>query len=122
MEFAWQVNRDHLKVTVRAEFNLTDGKAGVDELYRLCGRHALSKVLVDATDLADNATVGSRFNLGEYLAVSATQPIRIAIFTATKIVRSSKALENTANNRGAQVMTTDSMEEALAFLGIADTR
>ena len=33
-------------------------------------------------------------------------------------VLASKALENTANNRGAQLLTTDSMEEALEYLGI----
>jgi hypothetical protein len=119
MEFAAQVHSDYLKVTVRGEFNLADGRNQVDELFRLCTQHALSKVLVDAIGLRNNVSIGSRFNLGEYLAASGSQPIRIAILTSTRIVHASKALENTANNRGAQVITTDSMEEALAFLRIA---
>jgi hypothetical protein len=119
MKFALHVHSDHLDVTVGGEFDLVAGKAGADELFRQCAEHALSRVLVDATNLSDHVTVGSRFTLGEYLAARGTQPIRIAIFTSTKLVGASKALENTANNRGAQVITTDSMEKALEFLGLA---
>jgi hypothetical protein len=119
MQFASHVHRDYLEVTVGGEFDLVAGKAGADELFRLCTQHALSRVLVDATNLSDQVSVGSRFTLGEYLAAHGTQPIRIAIVTSSKLVTDSKALENTANNRGAQVITTDSMQGALEFLGIA---
>ena len=118
MEFSTEVHSDYLKVTVRGEFDLAAGKAQVDELYRLCARHQLSRVLVDGTGLAEFVSVGSRFNLGEYLAASATQRIRVAIVTSTQTVNDSKALENTANNRGAQVLTTDSFERAQEYLGM----
>jgi len=120
MEFASHVYSDYLEVTVGGEFDLVVGKVGADELFRLCTQHALSRVLVDATNLSDGVSVGSRFALGEYLAAHGTQPIRIAILTSSKLVGDSKALENTANNRGAQVITTDSMKGALEFLGISN--
>ena len=118
MEFVALAHRDYLELTIAGEFNLAEGKAQVDELYRLCAQHALSRVLINAGDLSENVSVGSRFNMGEYLATSGTRPVRIAILTTRKVIEDSKALENTANNRGAQVMTTDRLDQAMKFLGL----
>jgi len=118
MEYDLILHGDYIEAVVVGEFDLTDGRKCVDETFRLCEKHALQKVLVNGLRMSDNVTIGSRFNLGEYLAARTTQRVRVAILTSTTLVHESKALQNTANNRGANVITTDSIETARAFLGL----
>ena len=121
MEYIIQVCADYVEAVASGEVDLLDGKACLDEILQLCHQHHLSKVLVNGLQLSDRVSVSSRFGLGEYLAAAAAPGVRVAILTTTQLLRQSKALENTANNRGAQVITTDSMDEALAFLGSKST-
>ena len=115
------VRTDYVEAVVSGEVDLLDGKACLDEILQLCNQRHLSKVLVNGLQLSDRVSVSARFGLGEYLATAAAPGVRVAILTSTQLVRQSKALQNTANNRGAQVITTDSMDEALAFLGSTTT-
>ena len=119
MKYAIHVHRDYAEAVTSGDVNLVDGKACVDEVFRICRQHELSKVLVNGLQLFEHVTVGSRFGLGEYLAAHAPLRVRVAIVVSSKLANESKALQNTANNRGAQVITTDSMADAMAFLGIA---
>ena len=121
MEYTIQVRADYVEAVVSGEVNLPDGQACLDEILHLCNQRHLSKVLVNGLQLSDRVSVSSRFGLGEYLAASAAPGVRVAILTSTQVLRQSKALQNTATNRGAQVITTDSMDEALAFLGSTTT-
>lgn len=116
MEYTIHVRADYVEAVASGEVDLPDGKACLDEILHLCHQHQLSKVLVNGLQLSDRVSVSSRFGLGEYLATAAAPGVRVAILTTTHVLRQSKALQNTANNRGAQVITTDSMDEALAFL------
>ena len=119
MEYSFQVHRDYVEVIVSGDFDLADSKASVDGVLLLCEEHRLSKILVNGLRMVGSVTVGARFGLGEYLASKAAPGVRVAILSPTQIIRDSKALQNTANNRGGQVITTDSIEEALAFIGVA---
>ncbi len=118
MDYTVRLHQDYVEAITNGEVDLADGKACVDETLRLCLDHGLSKVLVNGLGLASGVSVASRFGVGEYIAAHASPRMRVAILTSTELVLESKALQNTANNRGAQVITTDSMDEALAFLGV----
>lgn len=119
MECRYQVHPQYLEVTAAGIFNLADGKACIDEIHRLCGLHSLRKLLIDVRGVPEQLSVGARFSLADYLTAGSPQAIRVGMIATTEHVRFTKTFENTANNRGAQVLTTDSPEEALRFLELS---
>ena len=74
-------------------------------------------MLVDSRGV-NELSLAWRFNLGEHLAAAYTRPIRIAVLCSTAQVMRTKLLKNAANNRGAQVPTTNNEVAAFANLGI----
>ena len=118
MQFNYHLHLDYLTVVGEGEFDLTAAKACITEIFRLCDEHRYAKVLVDSRGVAEELSLASRFNLGEHIAAAYARPIRIAVLCTTAQVTRTKLLENTANNRGAQLITTDSEVAALAYLGI----
>ena len=118
MQFNYHLHLDYLKVVGEGAFDLTAAKACINEIFRLCDEHLYAKVLVDSRGVNEELSLASRFNLGEHLAAAYARPIRIAVLCTTAQVTQTKLLENTANNRGAQLITTDSEVAALAYLGI----
>ena len=119
MKYTIHVHGDYAEAVTSGDVNLVDGKACIDEVFNICRQHELSNVLVNGLQLSEDVTVGTRFVVGEYLATHAPSRMRVAILVSTKLANESKALQNTANNRGAQVITTDSLPDAMAFLGMA---
>ena len=122
MRFIYHHHLNHLEVACEGEFDLTANKACINEIFRLCDEHRYDKVLVDSRGVAEELSLASRFNLGEPLAAAYARPIRIAVLCSTAQVMRTKLLKNTANNRGAQVQTTDSEVAAFANLGIDQSR
>ena len=120
MEFQYLIHPEYLEVVAVGSFSLGESKGCIDEIYRLCGRHSLRKILIDGRGVPDEATVGARFSLADYLTAGSPQSVRIAMITLPERIAFSKTFENTANNRGAQVITTDAREAALKFLDIDD--
>ncbi|MEP7156239.1 MAG: hypothetical protein ABI905_10740 [Betaproteobacteria bacterium] len=118
MEFTTKVCAGYIEAVVKGEFDLLDGKACTDAAFQLCEQHKIWKVLIHALAMSENVSVGSRFSIGEYMATQANFPLRAAILVSTRLVQESKALQNTANNRGASVLTTDSLAQAALFLGV----
>ena len=120
VEFQYHIHPSYLEVVVTGSFSLGDSKGCIDEVYRLCGLHSLRKILIDGRDVPEEITVGARFSLADYLTAGSPQSIRIAMVAKPERIAFSKTFENTANNRGAQVITTDTREAALVFLGILE--
>ena len=119
MELDFNLKPEYLRVVVEGEFDLADSKSCIDSVYRLCGEHRYTKVLVDTRGISANVSLASRFNLAEYIVAGYPRPIRIAMLCSTAQVAFTKLLENAANNRGALVLTTDSEAAALAYLKIS---
>lgn len=118
MQFNYHLHLDYLKVVGDGDFDLTAAKACITEIFRLCDEHRYAKVLVDSRGINEELSLASRFNLGEHVAAAYARPIRIAVLCTTAQVTQTKLLENTANNRGAQLITTDSETEARTYLSI----
>lgn len=118
MRFSYHHHLNHLEVVCEGAFDLAAAKACITEIFRLCDDHRYAKVLIDSRGVAEELSLASRFNLGEHVAAAYARPIRIAVLCTTAQVTHTKLLETTANNRGAQLQTTDSEVTALAYLGI----
>ena len=118
MKLNYDTHPDYLRVVAEGEFDLADAKTCIDEVYRLCDEHRYTKVLIDSRGIPDQVSLVSRFSLAEHLVAGSSRPIRFAMLCSTAQVTFTKLLENTANNRGALVLTTDSEAEALSYLKI----
>ena len=118
MQLNYHLHLDNLKVVGEGESDFTAAKACINEIFRLCDEHRYTKVLVDSRGVNEELSLASRFNLGEHVAAAYARPIRIAVLRTTAQVTRTKLFENTANNRGAQLITTDSETEARAYLSI----
>lgn len=118
MDFVIQEHPDHLFVVAGGAFDLAACKSAIDEIARKCAAVGASRVLVDGRGIPNQVTIAARFNLAEYLAAAIPPSVRVAFLVTTMHVSFTKTLENTANNRGALVLTTDSMPAARTFLGL----
>ena len=116
MDVSIRSHEDYLEIVVSGAFSLADGKRGVDELFRASAAHPSGKVLIDGRAIPTQVDIASRFALAEYLATGAGRPLCIAVLVTTELARLTKTFENTAVNRGVKLISTDSMEEARAFL------
>ncbi|MBL8519437.1 MAG: hypothetical protein JNK75_02090 [Betaproteobacteria bacterium] len=103
---------------VRGTFSMADAKAGLDRIADACRQHGCSKVLLDGRMLESGFGVADRFVAAEYLAAVLPQGTHVASLSHAPIHQESKIFENTANNRGAFMLTTQSAVEAANFLGI----
>ena len=102
MEFQYHIHPEYLDVVAVGPYSLGESKGCIDEIYSLYGRHSLRKILINGRGVPDEATVGARFSLADYLAAGSPQIIRIAMNNRRENLLFSEAFENTANNRGAQ--------------------
>lgn len=118
MDFVIQEHPDHLHVVASGAFDFAECKATVEEVARRCKTGGASRVLIDGRGIPVQVSIADRFNLAEYLAAAIPPTVRVAFLVTTMHVKFTKTLENTANNRGALVLTTDSMAAARAFLGL----
>jgi hypothetical protein len=119
MKLEYFIHPDYLQVVAEGEFNLTDAKLCIDNVYKLCDEHKYAKVLIDSRGVPDQVSLASRFSLAEHLVAGYPRPIRIAMLCSTAQVQFTKLLENATNNRGALVLTTDSDAAARAYLKLA---
>lgn len=119
MKIAYTKHQQYLQVVVEGEFNLAEGKACIDDVYRLCEEQQYVKVLIDTRGIPDQVSLASRFSLAEHLVAGYPRPVRIAMLCSTEQVAFTKLLENATNNRGALVLTTDSEAAAFTYLKLA---
>lgn len=103
---------------VRGTFSMADAKAGLESIAESCRTHGRNKVLLDGRGLEGGFGLADRFAVGQFLASTLPQGTRIASLSNTPIHMESRVLENTANNRGALLHTTDDAADAAQFLGI----
>ena len=119
MKIAYATLPDYLQVVVEGEFSLAEGKACIDEIYRLCDEQQYARVFVDTRGIPAQVSLASRFSLAEHLVAGYPRPVRFAMLCSTEQVAFTKLLENATNNRGALVLTTDSEAAAFAYLKLA---
>ena len=118
MNVRHEIYPDHLLIVADGAFDLNRARAGLGEALRLAQARDLPSMLVDARALEPRVSIADRYDLAAQLADSAPPGLRVAIVVAPDNMFT-KTLEDTARNRGMSVLTTDSMEAARAFLGLA---
>lgn len=115
MDASFEIRPHHLFVKAKGAWDIARARTAVDEIMRLCRQHRLERILVDGTGVDTLIPISDRYDMATMFAAVATGRTRVALLMSTENMFS-KTFENTAANRGIPVRTTDSLEEALAFL------
>lgn len=117
MEIRIDALPDHVRAVAKGEFVPERARDGIARIMAACRESGLDRVLVDGRGIATAVSVLHRYEMAKTIADSAQRRLRIAI-VVSKENMFSKTLEETALNMGMDVRTTDSMAEALTFLGL----
>jgi len=118
MEFLFCEHTDHLEVVARGEFDLAACKAAVDDVAGRCRNEGVNRVLNDCRDTPYQVAIASRFNLADYIAATLPHGVRVVFLASTAHINFTRTLQNTAINRGALLLSTDSLPAAREFLGL----
>jgi hypothetical protein len=118
MEVHLEFHADHVLAVAVGEFERSVAQEQLTQALQACRERGVTRLLIDGRGLAGRVTLPDRFDMAAQIASDASSAIRV-VFLVTTENMFTKALEAAAVNRGAQVRSTDSLEEAVAFLGIA---
>jgi hypothetical protein len=118
VQFVISEKADHVHVAGSGKFDPATARKAFDEAFALCEARGLNRVFIDARGIAPQVSVSDRHELGAYIAAQRRIPLRVAFLVSESLVAFSKAVENTANNRGLPVITTSSESEAWEWLGL----
>ena|SRR5947209_4968205 len=117
MEIRIEPQPDHLRVVTKGEFDPAAARRGVIAVVAACREHGVDRVLLDGRGIVTSVSVLDRYELAKAIADEAKRRLRLAIVVSHENMFS-KTLEETAINMGMDVRTTDSMAEALIYLGL----
>ena len=120
MEVRIEILPGHVRSVVKGEFAPEEGRDGIARMVAACRASGLDRVLIDGRGITTAVSVLHRYEMAKTIADAAQRRLRIAI-VVSKENMFSKTLEETALNMGMDVRTTDSMAEALIYLGLPIT-
>ena len=117
MEVRIEPHADHVRVVAKGEFDAAAARAGVSQIVAACRERGVDGVLIDGRGITSVISVLDRYEIAKALAEEARRPLRLAI-VVTRENMTSKTFEETAINMGMDVRTTESLAEALIYLGL----
>jgi hypothetical protein len=117
MDIRLQQKEAHLHVEAAGTYDASAARAAIVRVREECARLGLNRVFVDARGLDATVTVADRFDLARVLAEGCTAAVRFAVLVRPEQMVT-KALEDSAVNRGVPIRTTAVATEAYGFLGV----
>jgi len=118
MDVRIEIEQFHVHVFVGGEFDLGAARAGIVRIVETCRRSGLERVLIDGRGIDSTVSVMQRHELALTLALEkAPAHLRMAVVVSQENMFT-KALEQTCAKMKIDVRTTESMAEAVAFLGL----
>ncbi|UCB43078.1 MAG: hypothetical protein JSV77_00055 [Dehalococcoidales bacterium] len=95
------------------------------KIFHAAFKHSLSKVLIDARDVEGELSATDRCKFGEFLsrelrrepAARKVAALRLAYIVVQPVLDPRRFVETVARNRGVPIKTTESIDEALEWLG-----
>lgn len=117
MEVRIEILPGYVRSVAKGEFAPGAARDGIAQMVAACRENGLERVLIDGRGISTAVSVLHRYEMAKTLADTAQRRLRVAI-VVSKENMFSKTLEETALNMGMDVRTTDSMAEALIYLGL----
>jgi hypothetical protein len=107
----------HVFVVATGEFDLEQARGAILRIAAACRAASVDAVLVDGRAIASQVGVMHRYELAKVIADDTHMRMRMAVVVNQENMFS-KTLEETARNLGVELLTTDSMAEAMIFLDL----
>ena len=107
----------HVFAVATGEFDLVEARQAILRIAGACKAASVNAVLVDARAIASQVGVMHRYELAKVIADETRVRMRMAVVVNSENMFS-KTLEETGRNLGVELLTTDSMAEAMIFLGL----
>jgi hypothetical protein len=117
MQVSIETRPDHILAVASGQFDFGEAREAILRMASACRAAGLDAVLVDARAIASQVQVMHRYELAKVIADETQVRLRIAVVVGRDNMFS-KTLEETARNLGVELRTTDSMAEAMIFLGL----
>lgn len=117
MEVGIDIKPDHVHVVVSGDFRYEEAHHILVRIGAACRSSGLRRVLLDGRGITTQVSVMHRYELAKVLADQARSDLKMAVVLSRDNMFS-KTLEETAQNLGVDVCTTESMAEGLIFLGL----
>ena len=117
MEIRFETRTGYLLVIVTGAFDVQQARWGMVNIVKECEARGLTRILIDGRGISTSVSIADRYDLAAQLADAGKGRLRMAIVVAPENMFT-KTFEDTATNRGLGMRTTDSMDEALAFLEV----
>jgi hypothetical protein len=118
--------QNYLFVTASGQVEgLQEIKGHTAEAFRAALKNGLAKILCDGRDITGGLSITERFEYGNFLAEETLRLIidenapklSLAIVIVEPLLHPERFGEVVARNRGVAYLTTDSLDEALEWLG-----
>ena len=117
MDIRIEAQPDHIRVVAKGTFDPGAAREGIARIMAECRARGLDRVLIDGRGIATPVSVLDRYEIAKTFADRAQHRLRMAV-VVTRENMFSKTFEETARNMGMDVRTTDSLAEALTYLGL----
>ena len=128
IELSLEARTGYLAARVSGDFDLVDAQAASVQFLKACVARRLPKVLVDIRQMRGPISDTQRFRYSEYLAGQVvrlsrkpSEPIRLAYVGHEPVIDRERFGATVAYNRGVRIFATESLAEALDWLGVAET-
>ena len=127
MNMLIQPKAEYLSVEVSGPFDLGEAQTLSAQFLEACIEHQLKKVLVDTYRVTGQLSLNERFRYADFLAGRVTDLVaqgrlkapQLAYVGAPPILDPDEFGVLVALNRGVSMKTAATLEEALAWLGVA---
>ncbi len=125
MEVRTEVRTGYLKVILGGEFQVEEALTIGKRIFEVCHLGKLVKVLLDARGVTGRLSLLDKIDLADSMAETQTEYIVngdhrlwIAHVVSEGMSEAPRFAETLAANRGAKILVTTSMDEALRWLGV----
>ena len=115
MDVTYEVRPGYVMVRALGPWDVAQARNAIEQLVQRCDANQLTRVMVDGSGITTVIPISDRYDMATQFAAATHGRMRMALLVSTENMFS-KTFENTAANRGVHVRTTDSLQEALAFL------
>lgn len=115
MELKLELREDHVHVRADGPYDPAEARRGMIQVVKACEASGLTRILVDGRGIPDPVPISDRYDLATLLASLGAGRLRMAIVVSPENMYT-KTLEDTATNRGLNVRTTASLDEAMDYL------
>jgi hypothetical protein len=125
LHFDIEPRAGYLYATVSGEFDLSGAQSGFRAMLQAAARHRQPRMLLDCTRVTGEMTIADRLAFGSFIADEQQRMLpqlpaapQVAILAVPPIMDPGRFTQAVANNRGARLRASDSLQELLSWLGV----